>query len=56
MARYAGLFLLRAIMQRSTAYLTSLLSQGMPYRLAIVVTASTFGIPEHIVERAFWRT
>lgn len=43
-------------MQRSTTYLTRLLSQGIPYRLAIIVTASTFGIPEHIVEHAFWRT
>ena len=43
-------------MQRPTSYLTTLLSRGIPYRLAIVVTASTFGIPEHIVERAFWRT
>jgi hypothetical protein len=43
-------------MQRSTNYLTSLLSRGIPYRLAIVIVASTFGIPEHIIERAFWRT
>ena len=46
-------------MHRHTAYLAhllALLSDGHPFRIAVILTAHTFDVPEHIVERAFWRT
>jgi hypothetical protein len=41
--------------QTRQAHLCSLLSQGHPFRIALILTSIQFNIPAHQLEREFYR-
>ena len=41
--------------QTRTAHLLALLRDGPPFRIAVILTAHTFNVPVHVIEREFYR-
>lgn len=41
--------------QTRLAHLLTLLNDGHPFRIAVILTAHTFKVPTHVIERDFYR-
>jgi hypothetical protein len=41
--------------QTRTAHLLSLLRDGHPFRIAVILTSHFFDVPAHVIEKDFYR-